>query len=455
LKRKFNEILVLDTNIILNDSDNLFQLSENGNNLIVLPETVLDELDNKKSGFDEINFQAREFGRLFETAEIIEVKRESKKVTTSTHLKKGDVNVYIDVVSKTKYSSDNDTTIPSGIRNDRKIIEIARDLSIDNKNKVFFLSLDTMCRHRALSLDIKVRTLNLNDDKDIYLYAELNVEEHSDMYDSFQIESMDIQKSVQHIQITDNNGKPQYYYRTGGIFRQIDEKELNRQEVNPQNMGQKALSSMMLDEYYNVIVSDSPAGSGKTLLALSAALKLFDKSKGKYDKIVYIRKTVISDNEELGYLPGSLDEKMAGYLAPLYSNLEYIISKKYNNRKDKLTKEELDSKMEDFMTKYNIQFMYEGHLRGGNIRNALVILDEFQNNSISSAKTILTRISENCKVFVLGSTKQIDSKFLNKYNNALTYLLSRIGEENMNVNVTGCNLNKTVRSAIAEWADEF
>jgi len=456
VQHKFKEILVLDTNIILNDTENLFTLSENGNNLIVLPETVLDELDAKKSGFDEINFQAREFGRLFENAEVLEVDRSMKQcITTHTHFIKDGINVYIDVVSKTKYTSDNDSSIDPKIKNDRKIIEVARDITIDDKKKaVYFLSLDTMCRHRALSLDVKVRSLKLTDEKPNQLVAELLMELEKD-YKIFDIKSMDVPNSVQHLIVTNTDGKSQFYYKSGSLFSQIDEKELARQEVTPNNSGQKALSSMMLDEYHNVVVSDSPAGSGKTLIALSAAMKLMDKNKDKYDKIVYIRKTVISDTEELGFLKGDLKEKMSGYLAPLFSNLEYIVEKKYSAKKNKLTKEELDSKLDDLVEKYQIQSKYQGHLRGDTIRNAIVILDEFQNDSVSSAKTILTRIGENCKVFALGSTKQIDSKFLNKHNNALTFLINKIGKDNMNVQVTGCNLTKTVRSAIAEWADEF
>ena len=195
--------------------------------------------------------------------------------------------------------------------------------------------------------------------------------------------------------------------------------------------------------------------SGKTLIALSAAMRLIDTHKDKYDKIVYIRRTVLSDTEELGFLKGNLDEKMSGFLAPLYSNLEFIIEKKYNNKRTKLTKEELEAKQEEMLQKYQIQFKYEGHLRGTNIRNAIIIWDECQNDTISGAKTLLTRIGDNCKVFMLGSTKQIDSKYLNKYNNALTYVKNKISKDNKNVKLTGFDLDKTVRSAIAEWADDF
>lgn len=111
--------------------------------------------------------------------------------------------------------------------------------------------------------------------------------------------------------------------------------------------------------------------------------------------------------------------------------------------------------MEELTKKYNIQAMYEGHLRGGNIRNAVIIWDEAQNNSVSSAKTIGTRSADNCKMFIMGSNRQIDSKYLNKHNNALTYIKNKIGGDTMNVKVTGFYLDKTVRSNIAEWFDTF
>jgi len=455
-RTKFKKIYVLDTNIILNDVENIFLLSNNGENLIAIPETVFDELDNKKSGFEEINYQAREFGRMYDDAEILEIDRSSnKKLTTiaSRVFREGKV-AYITVYSKKRYDSDNGD-YPLSVKNDRKIIEIARDIQTE-KAQTYFVSLDIMAKNRALTLGLNIHHLKTVEDKPLQLSANLVMEGNiKETYPIFEIESMDVPSTVQQICITDTNGKPYYYYKTGSVFKLIDEKMLARQEVTPQNLGQKVLSSQMLDNFYDVVISDSPAGSGKTLIALSAAMRLLDTQKDKYDKIVYIRKTVISDTEELGFLKGDLNEKMTGYLAPLYSNLEFIVEKKYNKKKTKLTKDELDNKLIELMNKYQIKFKYEGHLRGDNIRNAVVILDESQNDSVTGLKTILTRVDNNCKVFALGSTRQIDTSFLNKYNNALTFLLNKIGQDNMKVNVTGFNLDKTVRSKIAEWADEF
>jgi PhoH-like ATPase len=449
----YKEMIVLDTNIILNDHENLELLSNHSENILVLPEIVLDELDSKKSGFDEINFQARAFGRLFGMAEVKEVSHKGDLIITETFINSGK-HLTILVVSKSKYKVDSDHTIPANISNDRKIIEVTLGLSEIFKN-VVFLSLDNMARYRALSLGVQTRKFSLSEKEDVELFDVLEIDEGAKpSYDAFEIESFDVDPTVQGLEIRDAKGS-HFYYRTGTMFKQIDEGELKRQNIAPRNIGQKILSAQIQDEFHNVVVSDSPAGSGKTLIALSNAMRLLDTHKDRYDKIVYIRKTVISDTEELGFMPGTLEEKMSGYLAPLYSNIEFIIEQKFKGKGRKLTKEDLEDKISEMLDKYQIQAMYEGHLRGGNIRNAILILDEAQNNSVSSAKTILTRVGENCKVIVLGSNRQIDSKYLNKFNNALTYLINRIGEDNMNVNLTGFPLTKTVRSSISEWADTF
>jgi PhoH-like ATPase len=236
------------------------------------------------------------------------------------------------------------------------------------------------------------------------------------------------------------------------MFFEIDDADLKRQNIKPNNVEQKIYSSMIIDPYYDVIVCDAPAGSGKTAVALSSAMRLIDKNKDKYNKIVYIRKTVASDTEELGFLPGSAEEKIAPYLAPLFSNLEAIIVQKY---KKKFTKEELEAKIADLIKDYQITPMYEGFLRGSNIRDAIVIVDECQNDSVASIKTILTRVTEGCKIIAIGSNRQIDNKYINKHTSALTYLINRIGTDNGEVNVGAITLTKTVRGRIAEWADKF
>ena len=317
---KFKNTYVLDTNIILNDVENIFKLSNNGETLIVLPETVLDELDSKKSGFDEINYQAREFGRLYDDSEVLQIDRASNKklITISSRVFRNGNVAYLNVISKKKYDSDNDNSIAPNIKNDRKIIEIARDLQTESSVKnVFFVSLDIMAKHRALSIGLEVINMKVQDDKLIQLSAELNLEEPETEYSVFDIFSMDVPDTVQHVKITSKDGKPYFYYRTGNIFTLIDEKSFGRHEVKPNNLGQKVLLSQMMDEYYDIIVSDSPAGC--TLAGTKVDVKFRKK---------YITKEQVKDffNIDSNILAVLRNKKLVNYKKVTNKTLIYELS---------------------------------------------------------------------------------------------------------------------------------
>jgi len=460
LKEKtYKNIFVVDTNIILNSADSLFEISENSNNLIVLPETVLDELDTKKGIMgSEISYQARKFGRILADGNIIDIDRRGGCVFTLLNINHGR-NVDIVIASKERYITNIDDT-ENNIKNDRKILEIAQDVktrysSLSETNDIVFLSMDVMARHRAISLGIESEPYDIIEEDSIVLYSEqtldnTDIELKSNYTVDEIIEYFCI--DVYGLKLTKNN-QCKFYYRVSNAYIEIDEKELARQNIKPINAKQKILSSMMLDDTYDVVTIDAPSGSGKTAQALSAAMKLMDTRKDKYDKIVYIRETVLSSENDLGFLPGTLEEKLGVYLQPLYSTLEYIVQSKNKNKR--YTKEELESKIQELIEKYNIQSLYSGFLRGSTIRNAIVISDEAQNMSVSAMKTLFTRVDDNSKIFCIGSTVQIDAAYVSKSTNALTYLLSRLGKENDEVRIGGMELTKTIRSRIAEWADKF
>lgn len=448
IKTSFEKIFCIDTNIILNDVTNLEILSQKSSNLIVLPEIVMDELDAKKSGLEEINFQARAFGRLLEKADILSVTNLDDGTTISRMFINEGKDITIDVISKKEYTA-NERNSDKHILNDRKILEVAEYSSTYYPEDTMFISNDVMCRLRAISLGLKTEVLGKNVQDNIELYTELEVKE---IPTNIEASLLNIPSTVFGLCLYTAEGDRKYFYKSGIVFYQIDEDDLKKQNIKPQNIEQKILSSMILDPYYDIIVCDAPAGSGKTAIALSAAMRLLDKNKDKYNKIVYMRKTVNAGDEEMGFLPGSAEEKLSPYLAPLYSNLEAIVSLKY---KKKFNKEELEAKIQDMVKDYQITPMFEGFLRGTNIRDAIVIIDEIQNENISSIKTSLTRVTEGCKIIAIGSNKQIDNKYINKFSSSLTYLINRLLVDNNDVHIGSMVLTKTVRSRIAEWADNF
>lgn len=441
----FEKIYVLDTNIILNDVVNIEVLSQHSSNLIVIPETVMDELDVKKTGFEEINFQARSFGRMLEKADIISVNK-TDKCTISRMFVNSDKNITIDVISKNQYNFD-EKAIDKHILNDRKIIDVAVDCETLYDIPVVFISNDVMCRLRALSLGLVTESMGRDYKEDIPLYTEIEVEELPDFVEAG---TLNLPSTIFGLGLFKSDGNKNYYYRSGNTFHLIDEKRLMKQDMKPINIEQKILSSLLLDNKHDIYVVDAKAGTGKNAITLSAAIQLIDEKLSVFDKIVYIRKTIISSDTDLGFLPGSLEEKMAGYLAPLYSTLEAIAMRKHS--KKKLTEEESTELVADLIKKYRITPMWQGHLRGATIRNAIVIYDEPQNDSIADLKTTLSRLGENCICMMTGCTDQIDSKYVNKHTNALTYMKNRIGEDS-NIRIAGMTLVKSVRSEIAEWTD--
>ena len=456
----FEKVYVLDTNIVLSDVKNVEILSQGSSNLIILPETMLDEVDSKKSGFEEINFMAREFGRLLESASVTQMAKIDGVVINRCVIE-GNSNITIDIISKETYKCDEDRSTERNVLNDRKIIEVAlfaQEHYKTEKTDVIFVSLDVMCRQRALSLGLSTESFGKMNDFNPEFYKEfdiqeLNLDSFPSTLENFQ-EMTNLEKSVSSVCLYDDKGNKKYYVKSGLTFFLIDDKELEKQNIKPLNIQQKILSTLMLDNFNNVVVCEAAAGTGKTVTAISAAMKLIDQKMSPYDKIVYIRKTIISSDIELGFLPGSLEEKMMGYLAPLYSNLEAIVMRKFSSAKKKFTEDEMKDKILELISDYRITSMWQGHLRGTTIRNAIVIYDEIQNDNISDIRTTISRMGENCKVFCLGSLKQIDNKYVNKHTSALTFLLKKLNEDN-EINVVGAHLTNSVRSKMAEWADSF
>lgn len=461
----FEKYYVLDTNILLEDAKNIYKISDENRNLIILPETVLDEIDSKKSGFDEINYQAREFARILENAKVL--KSQSIEGYKIIRLEISDLNIStIDVISKEHYELDSRNT-SLNIINDRKILEIATFSNTFYKKEIKFLSLDIMARTRALSLDIKVDSLlgtssekfsyefvkqieiNFND---IEFLDNKNIEEFDKEYEIFNFSyCFKVKDSDQIILATIQNKKIQV----------LNEEEVRNQIVTPLNTEQLLFCNAILSHHYNVLIVEAKAGSGKTLLALSGALKLI-KQKNK-QKVIYIRNSIesLDKGEDVGYLPG-LEEKFAIYNHPLMDSLDYMIrsehKKRKNNKKvpfEDLEDKEVQERVELLIQNYSIETMWVGEMRGRTLSNAFVIIDEAQNMSNKTMQMVLSRIDSSCKVVVLGSNKQIDNFYVNKHTNALTTLLKSTKIESSLVNIFAIKLKKVLRGPITEWAESI
>ena len=463
----FDKYYILDTNILLEDASNIYKLSQDGKNLIILAETVLDEIDTKKSGFDEINFQAREFARILENSTILNsIKKDNYKII---RLKiENNKNTIIDIISKDEYEV-NTKNVSLNIINDRKILEIATFANTYYKHQVEFLSLDIMARTRAISLDIKTDAL-VGKDKDVLdldFIKEIEIKfEEQEFLDNQLIEKIDtdykpynfsycfkIKSSDQVILANIQNKR----------IKLLDEDEIRDQIITPLNKEQLFFSDAILNHFYNVLVVEAKAGSGKTLLALSGALKLVRQKQ--FQKIIYIRNSIesLDKGEDVGYLPG-LEEKFKIYNHPLMDSLDYIIRSEYKRKRNKknpdaqiseLDDTEVTARIEQMISNYGIETMWVGEMRGRTLSNSFIIIDEAQNMSNKTMQMVLSRIDSSCKVVILGSNKQIDNFYVNKYTNALTTLLKSTKSEDNLVNIFAIKLQKVLRGPITEWAEQI
>lgn len=462
----FEKYYLLDTNILLEDARNIFKLSDGAKNLIILSETVLDELDSKKSGYDEINFQAREFARILENSEVLSSNKHEDFKIIRLKLINQDETI-VDIISKDEYSI-NSKNISLNILNDRKILEVAKFAKNYYNKDIKFVSMDIMARTRAISLDIKSVALHGKDsDKfnfDFIKNIDINFEdlENLDNQDIINFDKeykvsdfsycLKVKHSDQVILASIQNNK----------IKILDEEEVRNQIITPLNKEQLFFSNAIINHFYNVLIVEAKAGSGKTLLALSGALKLV---KQKYfQKIIYIRNSIesLDKGEDVGYLPG-LEEKFRIYNHPLMDSLEYIIRTEHKRRRSKrddisytpLEDSEVSSRVEQMISNYGIETMWVGEMRGRTLSNSFIIIDEAQNMSNKTMQMVLSRADSSCKVVILGSNKQIDNFYVNRYTNALTTLLKSTQNENNLVNIFAIKLEKVLRGPITEWAENI
>ena len=203
--------------------------------------------------------------------------------------------------------------------------------------------------------------------------------------------------------------------------------------INPRNKEQSFALDLLLDEHIPVVTLVGRAGSGKTLAAVSAGLEQVLGNK-LYKKLI-VSRPVQPMGKDLGFLPGSLEEKMAPWLAPIRDNLEYLLGDRFA--------------MEEYMRDGTIEIEALTYIRGRSISDAYIIIDEAQNLSKHELKTILTRVGDRTKIVLTGDIEQIDNVYINETSNGLTYAIEKFKEHEIAGHIT---LVKGERSKTATLA---
>ncbi|MCH8536197.1 MAG: PhoH family protein [Alkalimonas sp.] len=457
-RKRSKKVYVLDTNILLHEPFAFLNFQEHD---VVIPMTVLEELDHIKDRNKDVSRDARVAIRALEDA-LRDASPEQMLhgVALPQH---GEMKVsgHLYIIND-HHLKDELPGLPGG-ENDHLIINTALYLQRERSpQKVILVTKDINMRLKAKGAGLKLvedyRTDQLIDDvRFLYKgYYRFSGEFWTQVKDC-QTEQKD--RDVYHL--LERRLLPDAYINEflideaesfAGQVVAIDEQQIQVRDlgyermmhrhawgITPKNIYQAMAMEALLDPQMDLVILTGPAGCGKTLIALAAALELVIE-KGLYDKVIVTRNTP-EIAESIGFLPGTEEEKMAPWLAAITDSLEVLHK----------TDEHPHASVGYIMDKANIQFKSVNFMRGRSIQNAIVILDECQNLSAAQLKTIITRCGEGTKLICSGNLSQIDSNYLTAVTSGLTYIVERF--KNFQGSAT-INLNGVVRSRLASFAEE-
>lgn len=211
------------------------------------------------------------------------------------------------------------------------------------------------------------------------------------------------------------------------------------------NWEQIAALNYLMNQTVHAVFLQGPAGTGKTLLALAAALHQIRQKK--YDKIIIIRPTIyLSEDDNLGFLPGDINHKMSPWFLSVKQNLAVINPSKKN------AKEDAEDNLMNILEKFGIEIQPLGFLRGASFQNRFIIIEEGQNLTRNKIKTILTRPAAGTKIVFTGDLDQIDNPRLNRESSGLAYAIAKMGNHPM---IGIVNFVQTLRSELASLAEKL
>lgn len=435
-----DKIYVLDTNVLLDDPQAIFDYQENE---VIVPLAVLEELDDQKSKTSDIGYNARE------TSRILDQLRKKGKLNKGIKLDNGGT---LKIVIDKK-----ELKLPphlSATKADNRILTTAIDLQEGNSNKeVIVVSNDINLRLISNAFDISSEDHKGNgiDGEELY-DGFININTSSSVIDKFynenelSLEELDADidqlyphQFIQFTSIEDSKKTALARYNGQKIVSLIFDQK-TPMGIKPLNREQIFAFELLLNDEIKVVTISGKAGTGKTLLALAAGLQKVINDK-VYERVL-IARPVIPMGKDIGFLPGSVEEKLEPWMQPILDNLNLII---HSNKGSYLSIDQL-------IENNSIQIEALTYIRGRSIPNQYIIIDEAQNLSKHEVKTILTRAGKDSKIVLTGDPFQIDNPYLDKVNNGLSQVANHFHEQIIAGHIM---LKKGERSEIAKIASEL
>ena len=437
--KKLPKIFVLDTNVLLHDHSCIYNFQEND---IILPIVVLEELDKFKKGNEDINYHAREFVR--ELDKLSGDGMFDKGVSLGKGL--GTLRValgqpFTDDMFKSFYD---DTP-------DHRILAVAKHVANEHRERtVVLVTKDVNLRLKAKSINLMAqdylndKVKNADNLSKETIQCKVSDEQIGEFYQNPQ--GLDIKKlkispfANQYLILSGPSSSALAIYNKATDRLQRVEKQ-KIYGIDARNSEQTFAIDALMRADIQLVSLTGIAGTGKTLLALAAALA----QEEQFDQILLARPVIPLQNQDIGFLPGDINEKISPYMLPLFDNLAFIKSRFRSSQREAMRINELQNAGKLVITPL-------AYIRGRSLSNVFFIVDEAQNLTPHEIKTIITRVGEGAKLVFTGDIHQIDSPYLDIQSNGLTYLSDKMVGQELFSHV---NLVKGERSRLAEIAGKL
>ena len=444
MAKKSLKVFILDTNVILHDSSCIHQFKEND---IVIPLTVIEELDHFKRGSQVINLNAREFARTLDSM------TGTALFNGGVTLGKGRGKVRIAI---SRGLNDEIRGIFKDDTPDHRILGCALELQKSDKKRSYILvTKDVNLRMKAKAIGVlseDYTTDRISNVEELYSGKE-TIEDFDDeilvkLYQPpYEVTYKEAAKKMKgevlpnkfYILRNSNRSVLAHLDQQKEVLRKVD--KYDTYGIKARNAEQTFATDALTNNNIPLVSLTGKAGTGKTLLAIASALHV----RKNYRQIYIARPVVPLSNKDIGYLPGDVNDKLAPYMQPLWDNIKVIQDQYSETDKQHQTITQLVKE-----NKLVIEPLT--YIRGRSLQRIFFIVDEAQNLTPHEIKTIITRAGEGVKLVFTGDIYQIDHPYLDSESNGLSYLIEHFKGQKLYAHV---NLVKGERSELAELASNL
>ena len=413
---------VLDTSVYLTEASSIYKF---GRNDIFVPLKVLEEIDGHKKRQDSVGANARHFIR------ILDELRSKGSLEKGVRIDKG-----LGILRVMSYSCLKNSIFPPDLdirHPDHTIIATAKAIQLADPDKKTVL----------VSRDINMRVIcdSIGMPSEDYT-SEKAVKSSDELYNGFVIQAVDVQvidrfyegESIliaedetdetwhpnQYIMLVSNSNEKKSalakFENHHTPLKKVIHKKIPDWKIESRNKEQAFAIDMLMDPDIKIVSLVGRAGSGKTLMAIAAGLQQtigLRADENHYDRLI-VSRPVQPLGKDIGFLPGTMEEKMLPWLMPIQDNLKFLMGDRTN--------------LEMYMEKGKIEVEALTYIRGRSIANAYIVIDEAQNLTKHEVKTIITRIGEGSKIILTGDVEQIDNVYVNETSNGLAHAIEKFKE---------------------------